>query len=54
MSVSNDAVIAAATTWLRDQVERLPFGEIELRLILHAGRVARVEKTTTEKEQPGA
>lgn len=43
---------AEAAAWLAAQAGALPFGEVAVRLILHAGRISRIEKTITEKEQP--
>jgi hypothetical protein len=44
--------IAAAAKWLAHEADRLRFGELVVRLVLHAGRVSRVERTITEKSQP--
>lgn len=45
-------VIAAAINWLEREALRVPYGEVGVVLILHAGRVARIEKTTVERNQP--
>jgi hypothetical protein len=42
-----------AAAWLESQVRDLRFGEVTVKLVLHEGRVSRIEKTITEKEQPG-
>jgi hypothetical protein len=44
--------IARATLWLQEQAERTPFGQVSITLVLHDGRVARLEKSLILKEQP--
>lgn len=38
-------------TWLREKATLLPFSEIDIRLIIHDGRIKRVERTIVEKLQ---
>jgi hypothetical protein len=47
-----DREIADATEWISCQLGRVQFGDVGVKLVIHAGRVVRVEKTVTEKEQP--
>lgn len=44
--------IAAATAWLFEQAERVPYGEVSVMLVLHGGRLSRVERSVTAKIQP--
>jgi hypothetical protein len=41
--------IAAAASWLAEQVERVAFGEVTVTLVLHGGKVSRIERSVTEK-----
>ena len=41
--------IAKAAAWMAQQVERVAFGEIAVKLIVHDGKVSRIERTVTEK-----
>jgi hypothetical protein len=43
--------IADATGWLLFELGQIRFGEVGVRLVIHEGRVVRVERTTTEKAQ---
>jgi hypothetical protein len=43
--------ITAATDWLLREAQHISFGEIGVMLILHRGRIARVERITIEKTQ---
>jgi hypothetical protein len=47
-----DRAISAGAAWMKAEAARLPFGEVSIRLVLHAGRVSRLEKATVEKERP--
>lgn len=38
-------------TWLREKSTLLPYSEIDIRLIIHDGRIKRVERTIVEKLQ---
>jgi len=38
--------------WLRSELQSCKFGEVGLRVIVHAGHVKRIERTIVEKEQP--
>ncbi|HOU97006.1 MAG TPA: helix-turn-helix domain-containing protein [Bacteroidales bacterium] len=38
-------------TWLREKATILPYSEIDIRLIIHEGRIKRVERTIVEKLQ---
>jgi hypothetical protein len=49
-----DKEIAAAWAWLLQEAGSLAFGQVTLTLIVHAGQLARIEKTVTEKTQAGA
>jgi hypothetical protein len=44
--------VEAAARWLEEQAQHVPYGELGIRLILHAGAVSRIEKTVTSKTQP--
>ena len=46
-----DLQIKKAAEWLQEQINRYPFGEIGIRLIVHDGQIRRIEKTIIEKEQ---
>jgi hypothetical protein len=48
-----DRELAAAVNWFRQQAQVTPFGEISLRLILHNGKLSRVERETVSKLLPG-
>ncbi len=41
--------IAEAITWLNKESQHVQFGAIGITLILHAGKIVRVERTTMEK-----
>lgn len=47
-----DREIHTAAAWLREQAQRMAFGELAVRLILHGGVVTRIERTVTAKLQP--
>jgi excisionase family DNA binding protein len=38
-------------TWLREKATLLPYSEIDIRLIIHDGKIKRVERTIVEKLQ---
>ena len=38
--------------WLRNKLQSCKFGEVGLRVIVHAGRVTRIERSVLEKELP--
>lgn len=43
-----------AIDWLREQSERVPFGEVSLHVKLHQGNVPIIETTVTERHKaPG-
>lgn len=46
-----ESEILAAAAWLREHATAVPFGEIGIRIVLHGGRVARIERTLTTKCQ---
>jgi hypothetical protein len=52
VTASPDREISAAAEWLRDQAKGVPFGEVGVTLVLHAGRLVRMERTVREKTQP--
>ncbi len=41
--------ITEVTTWLRDKSTLFPFSEIDIRLIVHEGKIKRIERTVVEK-----
>lgn len=45
----NRLEIDAAAAWLRDQLARVAFGEVGVKLIVHDGKVSRIERTIVEK-----
>jgi hypothetical protein len=48
-----EPTVARVAAWLREQAAQTAFGEIGVKLVLHAGRLSRVEQTVTVKSQPG-
>jgi hypothetical protein len=42
--------LESAISWLKKEVSSHEFGEVGLRLILHSGRITRIESTTVRKE----
>ena len=54
ITASDERTLASAAAFLRSQTERLNFGEVEVRLVIHGGKIARIEKGTIEKEQAGS
>ncbi len=44
-----ESVIAEAAAWLRAEAAKTPFGSVGVVLVLHKGRVARVERSVTTK-----
>jgi hypothetical protein len=44
--------IAFASSWMSEAAKKLAFGDISVRLVMHGGRVARVERSTVAKTQP--
>ncbi len=48
-----DRELSAAVNWIKQQVPGLPFGELALRLYIHNGKLARVERETVSKLLPG-
>jgi hypothetical protein len=43
---------ASIARWIEEQSARLPFGEINVKIIKHADQVRQVEKTVTIRERP--
>jgi len=43
--------IKSLTAWLEKSAAALPYGEVIVKVIIHAGKIKRVEKTITIKEQ---
>jgi hypothetical protein len=43
--------VATAAKWLREKAEAVPFGEVAIKLVLHAGKVSRIEQSVTTKTQ---
>lgn len=41
--------ITEITTWLRDKSTLFPFSEIDIRLIIHEGKIKRIERAVVEK-----
>ena len=52
VSAADERSFADAMGWARTELSRADFAEIRLAFIVHGGRLARVEKTVTVKEQP--
>ncbi len=52
MSVAVERSFVDAMEWARGELSRADFAEIRVAFIVHGGRLARVEKTVTLKEQP--
>lgn len=48
--MSTSETIAAAMAWINNEVARADYGEIGVRLVIHAGRVVKVERSITTKE----
>jgi len=44
-------LMAETITWMREKAALLPYSEIDIRLIIHDGRIKRVERTIVEKLQ---
>jgi len=44
--------ITKAVSWILVQAEQTPYGEVAVKLIIHAGKLSRVERTVTAKIQP--
>ena len=53
MSLLREQVTEAAA-WLEREARRVAFGELQITLVLHAGRVVRVEHGVIERMQPGS
>jgi hypothetical protein len=43
--------IAFATSWMSEAAKELSYGDVAVRLVMHKGRVARVERSTVAKTQ---
>ena len=41
------------TAWLLEKAAGIPYGEISLKITLHAGQIRQIEKMVTVKERPG-
>jgi hypothetical protein len=41
----------AALQWLERETENTPFGVIGLSIVVHAGKIKRIERSITQKEQ---
>ena len=46
--------IATASAWLEREAARVAFGEVGITLVMHAGRLVRIERTVREKAPPNA
>jgi len=46
-----ESVIKQASSWIEEQITHLLFGEINIRFIIHEGKIKRIERTITEKVQ---
>ena len=44
-------LMAETITWLKEKATLLPYSEIDIRLIIHDGKIKRVERTIIEKLQ---
>ena len=44
--------ISIATAWLGERASELQFGEVGVVLVLHAGKIARMETSVTRKFLP--
>jgi hypothetical protein len=52
MSAAVERLFADAVAWARTELSHADFGEVRLAFIVHGGRLARIEKSLTLKEQP--
>ena len=43
--------IAEATSWLEREAQRVYFGEVGIALVIHGGRITRIERSVVEKTQ---
>ena len=41
----------ALTAWLADQTKKIHYGEVVIKVVLHAGKIRNVEKIINEKQQ---
>ena len=46
-----DLQITKAAAWIQNQKEKYPFAEISIKMVMHDGKIKRIEKTVVEKEQ---
>ncbi|HPF07778.1 MAG TPA: hypothetical protein P5120_17220 [Spirochaetota bacterium] len=46
----SDDELKEILTWLREQTDKIEYGEISVTCIIHAGKVKRLIKTLTENE----
>ena len=46
--------VREAAAWLEREAGHLAFGELQITLVLHAGRVVRVEHGVIERVQPAS
>ena len=37
--------------WLEHEVEKMDFGSIGISIVVHAGKISRIEKTVVSKKQ---
>ena len=44
--------IAEAWSWLRQAVHQVAYGEATVRLLLHAGKLVRIERILIDKKLP--
>lgn len=42
--------VASALEWLVSESQRVAFGEVGVKLILHEGRIQKVERSVSEKQ----
>lgn len=49
-----DAQIKSAASYLADQAGRLIYGEVSIKLIIHNGKISRLERQVVEKIQTDA
>ena len=47
----NEQFKKSIVEWLNDQVSKFSYGECNIKVVVHAGRIARVERSFTEKLQ---
>jgi len=47
----SEEVLITTITWLRDKASEMRYGEAGIRIIIHDGKIKRIERTVTEKVQ---